>query len=156
LGSLGSGVYQLPVDAVPLTFGRVQCPETTRQILVLVFEALLLYRYIQPPPARGLFVSRPAEAPQAVQLISGRQHVSKGNDVWLVRLEGCLSRNDAEGLRNYRCACASRCRIATSSPETISSPAFPCTGMRSYHAGCWYIRLIEWRWMGMKSFIRKT
>lgn len=66
--------------------------------------AHLLCRYIQAPPARGMFVSRPNKPPRKVQLLNGRPHVTKGNDVWLLRFKEISDRDAAETLRNYKCA----------------------------------------------------
>lgn len=51
-----------------------------------------------------MFVSRPNEAPREVELVSGRPHVTKGNTVWLLRFKEITDRDDAETLRNYKCA----------------------------------------------------
>eukprot|EP00892_Ulva_mutabilis_P003998 jgi/Ulvmu1/1970/UM012_0132.1 len=59
-------------------------------------------RYIQAPPAQGAFVTRQAEPPREVHLTGGRKHITKGNQVWLLRFEECPDRDTAETLRNYR------------------------------------------------------
>lgn len=79
-----------------------------------------LCRYIQPPPARGMFVSRPNEPPRQVKLVSGRPHVTKGNTVWLLTFKEIPDRDAAETLRNYKYVpptswcyrCHSRCLIS--------------------------------------------
>lgn len=54
-----------------------------------------------------MFVSRPNEAPREVELVSGRPHVTKGNNVWLLRLKEITDRDAAETLRNYKYASSS-------------------------------------------------
>jgi hypothetical protein len=69
-----------------------------------LFDCFLIFRYIQAPPARGMFVSMPRDPPREVELISGRPHVTKGNNVWLLRFKEIADRDAVETLRNYKCA----------------------------------------------------
>lgn len=92
------------------------------------------HRYIQAPPARGMFVSRPNEAPREVELISGRPHVTKGNTVWLLRFKQIKDRDDAETLRNYKCASASTlmcCRSRHCASSTRTSVC--CSSVAGLH-----------------------
>jgi hypothetical protein len=58
-------------------------------------------RYLQVPERQGI-VKQPEAPPRAVELRSGRQHILKGHEVWLVKLDGITSREQAAELRGFR------------------------------------------------------
>jgi ribosomal 30S subunit maturation factor RimM len=47
-------------------------------------------------------VKRAEAPPRALELRSGRKHILKGHDVWLVKLEGVTNREQAAELRGFR------------------------------------------------------